>query len=405
MNDYLELKEHLEHGYEAAMHNKKQSQESIKRGQYTDKKKARLEFTKDVNEIDALIKDYEDKATKGANAPTLSKLVNQIIDRIKKNESKFGYPPAYLVEWADSHKSDLYHSSISHASKAGMPTNIPKQRKNPNNIPSNVRNSRIREALSALQNYVNDPYVKDTEVHNNLASAYIKANEKESHGRENKNHVTSYGPGGNVINSEFNRLMERAGKKNKAARSAVNSLLSSGVLSNEEALKLKSILKANDRAVISDRFSQYYVTDIMSYLESFLKHDDLEHGWFTDLFKKKPTYTSTGSTAGMPSNIPVGRDTSSAAASSFTDQLAKLTNNLYQYELEERKSKEAYERYRKLVNDTKKEISRVEKLRNNAVANSLTSVQKPIHADKPAKYQHLPQGSKAGMPTNIPRKK
>ena len=136
-----------------------------------------------------------------------------------------------------------------------------------------------------------------------------------------------------------------------------------------------------------------------------VKHDDLEHGWFTDLFKKKPTYTATGSTAGMPSNIPVGRDTSSAAASSFTDQLAKLTNNLYQYELEERKSKEAYERYRKLVNDTKKEISRVEKLRNNAVANSLTAVQKPIHTDKPAKYQHLPQGSKAGMPTNIPRKK
>ena len=134
-----------------------------------------------------------------------------------------------------------------------------------------------------------------------------------------------------------------------------------------------------------------------------VKHDDLEHGWFTDLFKKKNE--AKGSTAGMPSNIPVGRDTSSAAASSFTDQLAKLTTNLYQYELEERKSKEAYERYRKLVNDTKKEISRVEKLRNNAVSNSLTAVQKPIHTDKPAKYQYLPQGSKAGMSTNIPRKK
>ena len=152
-----------------------------------------------------------------------------------------------------------------------------------------------------------------------------------------------------------------------------------------------------------DKFGRSIKT--IATLLSNAQHDDLEHGWFTDLFKKKPTYTATGSTAGMPSNIPVGRDTSSAAASSFTEQLSKLTNNLYQYELEERKSKEAYERYRKLVNDTKKEISRVEKLRNNAVANSLTAVQKPVHTDKPAKYQHLPQGSRAGMPTNIPRKK
>lgn len=141
-SDFMEIRQHLEHGYEAAMHNKKRDMESIKRARYTHKKKVRLEFIKDVNEIDALIKDYEDKATKGANASTLSKLANQIIDRIKKNESKFGWPPAYQVDWAMNHgakdndfmypmpKSDLHHSSISHASKAGMPTNLKQESSN-----------------------------------------------------------------------------------------------------------------------------------------------------------------------------------------------------------------------------------------------------------------------------------
>jgi len=213
-------------------------------------------------------------------------------------------------------------SYLSHSKKkssAGMPTNIPKQRKNPNNIPSSVRNSRIREALSALQKYTNDPYVKDPEMHNNLASGARNANDKESHGRENGNYVTSYGPGGNAINKEHNRLTERADKKNKEARSAVNSLLSSGVLSNEETLRLKSILKSNDMAVTNDSFSRYYVSSIMSYLESFLKHDNitdyLSHA--SDAFNRKRK------------DIPVsGMPTSAAAKAGFKGTTGTINNHV-----------------------------------------------------------------------------
>lgn len=304
-----------------------------------------------------------------------------------------------------------FKNYLEHASKAGMPTNLPKPKtKNGRGgMPSNVRNNAINKALQAVSS-ARSTLSSHTEKENNLHDSYISATFAKTKKPWKDADMNELGPKtSNAGTTELSKIRSannrKLGSSMSNARSALNSLLTSGVLTDSEKNSIRNILAANDKAVTSDTLSTYYLPDLEATLRSILKHDNLEHGWFTDLFKKKHTYTSTGSTAGMPSNIPVGRDTSSAAASSFTDQLAKLTNNLYQYELEERKSKEAYERYRKLVNDTKKEISRVEKLRNNAVFNSLTSVQKPIHTDKPAKYQYLPQGSKAGMPTNVPRKK
>lgn len=229
---HSELDNYLAHGYEAAMHNKKRDMESIKRARYTDKKKNRLEFKKDVNEIDALIKDYEDKEAKGANASTLSKLANQIIDRVKKNWDVFGYTPVRPVDWAIKHGADESYFSL------------------------NLSHSSLEE--------------------DNMSNEY---------------------------------------------------------------------------------------TEINAYLQ---------HGWFTDLFKSKPNYASTGSRAGMPSNIHLGDSTNPGSkASAIQDELIRMNKKLVEYKSGQEKAKAEYDRYRKLAKDTENRIRDLERSRDAAIKDSV----------------------------------
>lgn len=437
MNDYLEFKEHLEHAFtqkdkakEYEERGKKEANLKERRYKDTIREKAlslaktALEYNNTYDNASPYnigskpystyggqatakteVKKAGEKAKKqfDTTLKSLVALINKYPDAffndekryLEKLENENGFNrQEYVKDLIDKIQMKHFswdrqaasHSSISHASKAGMPTNIKKDQQ------AQIR----KEVIKRIDAYLN------SSKFGNVTAEYLLKGGPEMRNKRG---------GGATADREMRKAANKgAAADNAAKKNAYADMVSyisniSGSASNRglfTSYEMNLIYKLRDASYGNASNIAEKLKDSLSHS---IEHSDLEHGWFTDLFKKKPTYTSTGSTAGMPSNIPVGRDTSSAAASSFTDQLAKLTNNLYQYELEERKSKEAYERYRKLVNDTKKEISRVEKLRNNAVSNSLTAVQKPIHTDKPAKYQHLPQGSKAGMPTNIPRKK
>lgn len=97
----------------------------------------------------------------------------------------------------------------------------------------------------------------------------------------------------------------------------------------------------------------------------------LQHGLF-DIFK--PKYKSTGSTAGMPSNIHLGDSYNpTARASAIQDEIVRMTKKLAEYENGEVKAKADYDRYKKLVKETKSKLSDLEKARANAIVQSVNN--------------------------------
>lgn len=263
-----------------------------------------------------------------------------------------------------------FKNYLEHASKAGMPTNLPKPKtKNGRGgMPSNVRNNAINKALQAVSS-ARSTLSSHTEKENNLHDSYISATFAKTKKPWKDADMNELGPKtSNAGTTELSKIRSANNRKLESsmsnARSALNSLLTSGVLTDSEKNSIRNILAANDKAVTSDTLSTYYLPDLEATLRSILKHDNLEHGWFTDLFKKKPTYTSTGSTAGMPTNLPRTATSGGSAGSKqlvYSDRLRKLNSNLVEYELKMNQAKASYDEYRKLYNDTKKKIANTEK--------------------------------------------
>lgn len=177
-------------------------------------------------------------------------------------------------------------------------------------------------------------------------------------------------------NEQLNSLyrdMERSGVSSTKTNSQQSSV------ANGKRNKLENEIVALDNEILSKSKDLISVIG-MPMFERFMKgtslptdvsyklsHDNLEHGWFTDLFKK--SYTVKGSTAGMPTNLPRTATSGGSAGSKqlvYSDQLRKLNNNLVEYELKMNQAKASYEEYRKLYNDTKKNIANTEKALNEA---------------------------------------
>lgn len=83
------------------------------------------------------------------------------------------------------------------------------------------------------------------------------------------------------------------GKRNKLENEIV-------ALDNEILTKSKELISVIGMPMF-ERFMKG--TSLPTDVSYKLSHDNLEHGWFTDLFKK--SYNAKGSTAGMPSNVRV----------------------------------------------------------------------------------------------------
>lgn len=113
----------------------------------------------------------------------------------------------------------------------------------------------------------------------------------------------------------------------------------------------------------------------------------LQHGLF-DIFKSKPKYNSTGSAAGMPSNIHLGDSYNpTAQAAAIQDEIVRMSKKLAEYENGEVKAKADYDRYKKLVKETKAKLSDLEKARANAVTQSVYNNSKPTTVTSSAPNQ------------------
>ena len=103
----------------------------------------------------------------------------------------------------------------------------------------------------------------------------------------------------------------------------------------------------------------------------------LQHGFF-DFFKSKPKHTSTGSKAGMPSNIHLGGSTNpSSKASAIQDELVRMNKKLVEYKSAQEKAKAEYDQYRKLAKDTENRIRDLERSRDAAIKDSVNYNGKP----------------------------
>ena len=375
--DYLEFKNYLEHGYEAAMHNKKRSQESVKRQDEVNQTIQRLKAAA-IKDIRFYINDYNNgieswrqkiiKAKEMLNSPAgtqskssyvktnsgqasileeikvLEYTMNHEIEEKEALEKKLSEIVSDKTGkkakgWVDAHKHELHHSSM-----AGMPSTIKRDQQ-----------AQIRKEI-----------IKRIDAYENSANfRKIRSEGSALGGKFSASNNTNMRGGGYTAKSE----MRRASGKGEAADyksrdDAYNALLSyiskvtgsaaySGTFSKEE-MELISTLRKNHPGTAKDIASKLK--------DSLLSHDNLEHGWFTDLFKK--SYNAKGSTAGMPTNLPRTATSGGSAGSKqlvYSDQLRKLNNNLVEYELKMNQAKASYEEYRKLYNDTKKNIANTEK--------------------------------------------
>lgn len=147
-------------------------------------------------------------------------------------------------------------------------------------------------------------------------------------------------------------------------RKALNDILDSskalGIIGELQAKKAAQLFHSS----LEEEYMNSEYTEINAYLQ---------HGLF-DIFKSKPKYNSAGSSAGMPSNIHLGDSYNpTAKASAIQDEIVRMTKKLAEYENGEVKAKADYDRYKKLVKETKAKLSDLEKARANAVTQSVNS--------------------------------
>lgn len=381
--DYLEFKNYLEHGYEAAMHNKKQSQESVKRQGEVNQTVQSLKDAA-IKDIMFYIKDYNSiierdrqkivKAKNMLNSPAgtqakssyvktnsgqssireeikfIEYSMNKNIERKEELEKELqeirsDKTGKKAKGWVDAHKHELHHSSISHASKAGMPTNLKQES-------SNIKRASERaKFMNQLQQTCDKIRVKYGQLTNLQDANYDTYNDPvRGNGRKTG--------GGYTGGEEINKLRWKYSKETNPLVKQLHNLLNAGknspLFTDAEKEKMRKWMQEGGTL---DELATVY-SDVFG----SVSHDNLEHGWFTDLFKK--SYNAKGSTAGMPTNLPRTATSGGSAGSKqlvYSDQLRKLNNNLVEYELKMNQAKASYEEYRKLYNDTKKNIANTEK--------------------------------------------
>ena len=259
------LEEYLAHGYEAAMHNKKQSQESVRRQDEDVNGTVRRLKDAAIKDIMFYIKDY-----------------NNIIERDRQK----------LVK-----AKNMLNSPAGTQAKSSY-------------VKTNSGQSSIREEIKVIEYWMNKNIEKKEELEKELQE--IKS--------------------------------DKTGKKAKAY-----------VDGHKHDLHHSSL---------EEEYMNSEYTEINAYLQ---------HGLF-DIFKSKPKYNSTGSAAGMPSNIHLGDSYNpTARASAIQDEIVRISKKLAEYENGEVKAKADYDRYKKLVKETKAKLSDLEKARANAITQSVNS--------------------------------
>ena len=147
-------------------------------------------------------------------------------------------------------------------------------------------------------------------------------------------------------------------------RKALNDILNSsealGIIGELQAKKAAQLFHSS----LEEEYMNSEYTEINAYLQ---------HGLF-DIFKSKPKYNSAGSAAGMPTNIHLGDSYNpTAKASAIQDEIVRMSKKLAEYENGEVKAKADYDRYKKLVKETKARLSDLEKARATTVTQSVNS--------------------------------
>lgn len=289
-------------------------------------------------------------------------------------------------------KNYLEHSYLEHASKAGMPTNLKQES-------SNIKRASERaKFMNQMQRVCNKIRVKYGQLTNLQDANFDTLNDPvRGNGRKTG--------GGYTGGEEINKLRWKYSKETNPLVKQLHNLLNAGknspLFTDAEKEKMRKWMQEGGTlgelaTVYSDVFGS-------------VSHDNLEHGWFTDLFKQKHQNEAKGSRAGMPSNIPtISNKHGNAVAKrdSYADQVKRLTANLSDYQAKEAKAKQEYEFYRKKADEVRKAIKEAERYRDAAAKEALTTPEvNTTVTSAPPKYIRLPEGSKAGMPSNIKKKR
>lgn len=212
----------------------------------------------------------------------------------------------------------------------------------------------------------------------------------------------SNGAGSTILKKKVedarNAIVDSSDNLYTALRDVVSNY--NGVFNDDEIKTAKEIQKGYNKS--THVIGEYYAKEA-----SKLFHSSLEHGWLTDLFKKK-TNTS-GSRAGMPSNIPTSGMSERARAEAIRDAKAnevnRLAKALTEYEQKMSAAKQEYDYYKKMHWQAKNDLKAAERARDDAAKKVLSSPEPrqtmPVRSMAPAnvKLQRTSKGSTAGMPS------
>lgn len=270
-------------------------------------------------------------------------------------------------------------SYLSHSKKkssAGMPTNLKQES-------SNIKRASERAKFMNEMKQICDKIRVNDEQLTNLQKANFDTYNDPVRGNGRKT------GGGYTGAEEINKLRWKYSKENNPLVKRLHNLLNSGknspLFTDAEKEKMKRWMQEGGTL---DELATIYNDIFGSVAHSGLEEDNmsneyteinayLQHGLF-DIFKSKPKYTSTGSKAGMPSNIHLGDSTNpSSKASAIQDELIRMNKKLVEYKSAQEKAKAEYDQYRKLAKDTENRIRDLERSRDAAIKESVNYTGRP----------------------------